>query len=205
MNNQTCRRNPNYQAQSKPRARSAGALTSALALLVVLAGHAGPAKGNDLVIAGEKAQASQHYRQAMADFRKAARTGSGRAMFNIGLLYDNGQGVAQNYTKAMLWYRKAAAAGNGLAMCNIGVLYAQSHGVPQDYTKALEWYRKGAAAGSGWAMALIGLLYQYGLGVPQDYSRATKWYKRAEKQGGKAGAFARKYIDHLRAAEANRQ
>ena len=36
-------------------------------------------------------------------------------MNNLGLLYQNGQGVAKDYQKAREWYQKAADAGNAWA------------------------------------------------------------------------------------------
>ncbi len=35
---------------------------------------------------------------------KAADKGDATAMNNLGVLYDNGQGVAQDYAKAREWY-----------------------------------------------------------------------------------------------------
>ena len=47
-------------------------------------------------------------------YRKAAAAGNGRAIYSIGLLYTQGQGVPQDYAKAVQWFRNAAcgAAGN---------------------------------------------------------------------------------------------
>jgi TPR repeat protein len=36
-------------------------------------------------------------------------------MFNLGLLYENGQGVVQDYAKAREWYQKAADKGHVFA------------------------------------------------------------------------------------------
>ena len=36
-------------------------------------------------------------------------------MFDLGLLYANGQGVAQDYIKAREWFEKAADKGNARA------------------------------------------------------------------------------------------
>ena len=68
-------------------------------------------------------------------------------MNNLGLLYDNGQGVAQDYVKAREWYEKAADKGDAGAMSNLGALYDNGRGVAQDYAKAREWYEKAADKG----------------------------------------------------------
>lgn len=116
----------------------------------------GGAKARDrwLVLASLREKHEQHYHRAMADFRKAAAAGSANAMFNIGVLYADGQGVPQDYAKAMEWYRKGAAAGSRLAMFGIGYLYDQGQGVPQDYAKALRWMRKAEASGDPLVAAL---------------------------------------------------
>ena len=44
-------------------------------------------------------------------YEKAARQGETRAMHNLGLLYQDGQGVRQSYPRAAEWYEKAARQG----------------------------------------------------------------------------------------------
>lgn len=119
------------------------------------------------------------YQKAMADFRKAAAAGSGRAMNNIGDLYAAGEGVPQDYQKAMFFYRKAAQLGVADAMNNIGVLYANGYGVTRSYHRAMRWFRLAATAGSAKAMIGIATLYEQGRGVRQDVPKAVKWYEKA--------------------------
>jgi len=49
-----------------------------------------------------------------------SRQGLANAQCNLGLRYDNGQGVKQDYTEAARWYRKAAEQGYALAQFNLG-------------------------------------------------------------------------------------
>jgi len=69
-------------------------------------------------------------------------------MFDLGVLYRDGLGVAQDYDKARELFQKAADAGDADAMNNLGALYGKGLGVAQDYGKAREWYQKGADAGN---------------------------------------------------------
>jgi len=69
------------------------------------------------------------------------------AMWLLGLLYNNGQGVAQDFGKARELFEKAAAKGDAMAMWLLGLLYDKGQGVVQDYAKAREWYEKAAAKG----------------------------------------------------------
>ena len=87
----------------------------------------------------------KHYGAAMAELRKPAAAGNVDAIYDIGALYDGGNGVPRDYSKAMKWWRKAASAGDGLAMVGIGYLY-MGHGVPQDFTKAMKWFRRAEAS-----------------------------------------------------------
>ena len=75
----------------------------------------------------------------MEYYLKAAEKGNDNALFNIGLLYDNGERVEQDYSKAMEYYLKAAEKGNVDAFYNIGYLYENGYGVEQDHLKAIEY------------------------------------------------------------------
>ena len=49
-----------------------------------------------------------------SDFRQTlqlAEQGVAEAQFNLGMMYDSGQGVRQDYAEAFRWYRKAADQG----------------------------------------------------------------------------------------------
>ena len=89
--------------------------------------------------------------QSADDYRVEAEQGDAMAQFNLGLCYDNGEGVDQNYAEAAKWYRKAAEQGVALAQYNLGQCYYNGIGVTQNYAEAVKWYRK--AAEQGHAMA----------------------------------------------------
>ena len=126
---------------------------------------------------------------AREEYEKAAAKGDASAMFNLGVLYHNGQGVAQDYAKAREWYEKAAAKGDESAMFNLGLLYHNGFGVAQDYAKARAWYEKAAAKGQASAMFNLGLLYHNGYGVAQDYARAREWFGKAADEGNASAMF----------------
>jgi uncharacterized protein len=46
------------------------------------------------------------------EFQKAVDAGEPVAMYNLGLMYRDGVGVAQDYDKAREWLQKAADAGD---------------------------------------------------------------------------------------------
>jgi TPR repeat protein len=121
------------------------------------------------------------YAKAAKLFRKAAEAGNASAQFELGLIYDDGKGVAQDYKQAMAWYEKAAAQGNAPAQYNLGVLYGQ--GVEQDYKKALELYEKAAKQGFTKVQVNLGILYVEGQGTAQDNVEAYKWWALARENG----------------------
>ena len=79
------------------------------------------------------------------DFKKtlqAAEQGFAAAQYNLGVMYDNGQGVRQDDAQAVQWYRKAAEQGIAEAQYNLGVMYDNGQGVRQNYKIAKEWFGK---------------------------------------------------------------
>ena len=80
-----------------------------------------------------------------ADFNQMQRwanQGIAEAQFNLGLIYDNGEGVRQDYSKAAQWYEKAANQGIAEAQFNLGLKYNNGEGVRQDKATAKELFSK---------------------------------------------------------------
>jgi uncharacterized protein len=80
-------------------------------------------------------------------FRKAAEQGDGGAQVNLGVMYDEGQGVPQEYATAVSWFRKAAEQGDTQTQVSLGFRYLNGQGVPQDYALAHMWFNLAAASG----------------------------------------------------------
>ncbi|PAX24878.1 hypothetical protein CKX34_01650, partial [Neisseria gonorrhoeae] len=75
----------------------------------------------------------------VSDFREnlqAAEQGNAAAQFNLGVMYENGQGVRQDYVQAVQWYRKASEQGDAQAQYNLGLMYYDGRGVRQDLALA---------------------------------------------------------------------
>ena len=121
--------------------------------------------------------------RAVSACRLLADQGYAGAQYNLGVMYDHGQGVPQNYAEAAKWYRKAADQGYAVAQFNLGVMYNEGQGVPQNYAEATKWYRKAADQGHADAQYNLGFMYDDGQGVPQDYVQAHVWFNLAAAQG----------------------
>ena len=153
-------------------------------LVLVLAA---PAAGQDYN-KGHEAYGRGDYATALREWRPLAEAGDADAQYNLGVMYDNGQGVPQDYAEAVKWYRLAAAQGDADAQFNLGVMYDNGQGVPQDYAEAVKWYRLAAAQGDADAQANLGAMYFNGQGVPQDYAAAHMWSNLAAAQGNEMAA-----------------
>ena len=120
---------------------------------------------------------------AQDDFTEAVRTranaGDASAQFNLGLMYDIGEGVPENDGNAVAWYLKAAEQGFAVAQSNLGLMYRTGLGVPQDDVEAVTWYRKAAEQRFAVAQFNFGLMCANGRGVPQDDVEAYKWFNLA--------------------------
>ena len=123
---------------------------------------------------------------AAGDFAKArllwialADKGDARAMNNLGVLYDKGQGVAENPQEAAQWFQKAAVGGHGPGMSNYGRMLEQGRGVPRDVAEAARWFRQAADKDVADAQYNLAVLYERGEGVSQSDKDAAAWYSRA--------------------------
>ena len=83
---------------------------------------------------------------------KHANHGNSIAQSNLGVMYENGLGVAQDYIEAVNWYRKAAEQGDSGAQSNLGSMYAMGSGVPEDRLKAYAWWSLAKSQGDRGAM-----------------------------------------------------
>jgi len=129
------------------------AFAAASSLLMLLFSGAAKADTNE---DGTAAISTGDYAQADKIFRALAEKGDASAQFNLGAMYNNGQGKAKDYPEAVKWYRLAAAQGHAGAQSSLGYMYYGGQGVAQDYVRAHMWFSLAAAKGSGIAQKLRG-------------------------------------------------
>ncbi len=143
---------------------------------------------------GLDAYNKKDYKEALKQFRLAANQGHAKAQNNLGVMYDNGQGVPQDYKEAAKWFRLAADQGYARAQRNLGIMYESGRGMPEDYGEAGKWYRKAADQGDAEAQFYLGQFYDEGQGVPKNDSEAVKWYRKAADQGYAPAQLKNKHI-----------
>ena len=61
-------------------------------------------------------------------------------MYNLALMYDEGDGVIEDNEEAIRLYGKAAKLGHDLSQNNLGVLYSAGDGVKKNFILAYMWY-----------------------------------------------------------------
>jgi hypothetical protein len=85
------------------------------------------------------------------------------ALYAIGMLYWQGEGVAQDYTAAAVWLKQAADINHPDAQNKLGYLYSTGQGVPQNYQQARHWFEMAAAQGNPDARHNLDLMSERGL------------------------------------------
>jgi TPR repeat protein len=131
---------------------------------------------------------------ALREWKPLAEQGDATAQYNLGVMYDKGQGVPKDYKTAVKWYKLVAEQGYAVAQSNLGVMYANGEGIPQDYKTAMKWYRLSAKQGFANAQSNLGLMYVNGTGVLQDYARAHMWWNIAASSGDKDAVINRDLV-----------
>ena len=101
--------------------------------------------------AGLKAAQAGDFQTALKEWKPLADQGDAYAQYNLGLKYDNGEGVPEDDAEAAGWYRLAADQGHADAQLFLGLKYDNGEGVVEDDAEAVRWFR--LAADQGLAIA----------------------------------------------------
>ena len=127
--------------------------------------------------------------KTFADTKKQAEQGDATAQFNLGVMYDFGEGVAEDNEAAVKWYRLAAEQGDADAQFNLGGMYLFGEGVAEDNEASVKWFRLSAEQGNAAAQWALGAMYDDGEGVAEDNESAVKWFRLAAEQGNAAAQY----------------
>lgn len=103
-------------------------------------------------------------------------------LYNLGVLYDSGEGVARNPQRAAQYYTAAARLNDNDARYNLAHLYHYGDGVPRNDIIAHYWLTK-AAAHERDAMTALGMLYQKSGTDDGTQMRASYWLEQAAMRG----------------------
>ena len=119
-----------------------------------------------------------------------AHAGDAEAQYQLGLRYDNADGVPRDPVAAANWYRFAAGQNHALAQLHLGLIfYAGDVGFERDRAEAARWYLQAAGNGIADAQFNLALMHYNGDGVAQDDVLAFRWFKAAADQGHAKAQF----------------
>ncbi|MFN4023964.1 MAG: peptidoglycan-binding protein [Hyphomonas sp.] len=121
--------------------------------------------------------------------RRAALKGIAPAQYDLGKIYELGQGVDQDLIQARSLIARAAEQGHVGAMYDLALFMAEGEGGPADEAGAAEWFRRAADHGFTDAQYNLGVMYAEGIGVEQDPGDALYWFELAARQGDGGAAL----------------
>ncbi|WP_291086548.1 tetratricopeptide repeat protein [Hydrogenophaga sp.] len=116
-----------------------------------------PAMGNYKAYAEFK---MAHYAEAREVWETLAEVGNGDALFNLGILAEDGLGEPKNMKKAETLYTSSAHAGNFKAQYRLGMLYSAGTLLPRDVERARIFLTLAAQGGDKDATATLVALGQ---------------------------------------------
>lgn len=121
---------------------------------------------------------------AAASFlRRAAQKGIAPAQYELGKLYERGQGVDRDMIEARNLIHKSAEAGHINAMYDYALFLAEGEGGPKSETEAVTWFQQAAAHGLLDAQYNLGVVHAEGIGTPKDLAKALFWFEVAARNG----------------------
>lgn len=125
-------------------------------------------------------------------YEKAYEAGSAAAANDLGLMYQNGDGVREDDTRAMELFSTALYRdpNNSAAAYNIGNAYETGEGVPVNIGWARAHYVLAYNAGDADAATELGRLHAEGIGTIVNSEAAVEWYSRGTA-GGSLSATVR--------------
>lgn len=109
-----------------------------------------------------KVAISGDYDQTKTNFQSLlslARNGNVDAQFEVGLCYDEGNGVSVNKYEAFKWFKEAALRGHARAQNAVGICYEYGEGVGINKNEAIRWYEMSIKNGCTKGMMSLAGIY----------------------------------------------
>jgi hypothetical protein len=105
-------------------------------------------------------------------------------MYNLGVMFLQGQGTVKNEVEGFKWIRQAAEGGDPRASYVYGVLLCEGKGVVKNAREGHSWLTKASEMGSVNAEARIGKDYLYGGdGFTAEPTKALPLIEKASESG----------------------
>lgn len=114
----------------------------------IIMGLFGSKKNVDYFQEGIRNFQEGNVKKAVSNFKKGAKEGSVECAFNLGVLYQTGNGVEQNLKESFNYYKQAADSGLPKAEYQVAMMYATGTGTPVDMMKSHEYFTYAAHHGN---------------------------------------------------------
>lgn len=88
-----------------------------------------------------------NYEVAREKYQMLAERGSPSAQHSLGMIYEEGRGVARNHSTARNWYRMAAGQNHAPSQLRLARMYLLGKDFPRDAVFAYAWLYVAAAQG----------------------------------------------------------
>ena len=122
-------------------------------------------------------------RRAIELWTAAAELGSIEALFNLGIAYYCGKGVAQDTVKAVQYYKKAAMQGHVQSRNNHGGYeYATESSDKKNFDRAARHFLISAKMGLEDSLGNIKVMSIDGLATKEQYTEALRGYQDAVEE-----------------------
>ena len=126
---------------------------------------------------------NRSFKQAARYYDRACKLGEQKGCVYLGLLYNDGQGVAQDRKRANELFSDACKKNSSEGCASLAYNYKKGLGVYPDVKKAIELLIKACKMGQVEACHNLGLSYVLGDSVKKDADRARTFFTRACEQG----------------------
>ena len=124
-----------------------------------------------------------------------AEKGDAEAQYEVGRLYEKGDGVESSDKDSFYWYEKSAKQGNADAQSELGYIYILGNSfVKPNPEESFKWFEKSAAQNNIYSINSLGTSYEYGAGVKMDEKKSLEYYKKAADLGHSNAQVS--YADH---------
>ncbi|MGA1342875.1 MAG: peptidoglycan-binding protein [Hyphomonas sp.] len=132
---------------------------------------------------------------AASFLRRAAQKGIAPAQYELGKLYERGQGVEKDLIEARSLVQKAAEAGHVDAMYDYALFLAEGEGGAQSEAEVVAWFERAAERGHVDAQYNLGVVHAEGIGTDRNLAKALLWFEIAAIAGDEG---AKQEVDNLR-------
>jgi hypothetical protein len=143
--------------------------------------------GAKLYNQGISSYKNQDFPTAAKLWQQACDAGEPKGCFGVGVMFEEGKGVAKSVKRAVDLYKSACDQSYATGCYNLGLMYGNGRGVSKDLKRAADLYRRACDEGNAAACNNLGIQYANGQGVPHDDQKAADLYKRSCNAGDAAG------------------